>query len=213
KGGGFGAGGGGGLRSGMLGTPIHKEKDLYVTRGDFIVVEYSEERPPLVSLPGMASRFINWYRPPDNGDSGTGTGGGPGGSAGGFGGGINGFGGAGHGGGLRRGGDAALSGMLAGPVLKRQTSSGTVGGGSGAGGSGGDLRRPPERVDGQTWVLDKDQESPFVGDVAPGMLQPSLCNRLFRAPLFEHAARDTDFLLVREARPRGRWNYRGVEGK
>lgn len=52
---------------------------------------------------------------------------------------------------------------------------------------------------GEAVVLDISDESPFMkfGSVEPGRVQPTLYNRLIRAPLFRHKAASTDFLLIR----------------
>lgn len=52
---------------------------------------------------------------------------------------------------------------------------------------------------GEAVVLDVSDESPFLkfGSVEPGRVQPTLYNRMIRAPLFRHKAAHTDFLLVR----------------
>eukprot|EP01039_Chlorochromonas_danica_P011575 gene11575-12965_t len=50
---------------------------------------------------------------------------------------------------------------------------------------------------GQTKVLTAEDESPFLGEIAPGEIQPALSNNLFRAPLFPHSPTMTDFLLIR----------------
>lgn len=52
---------------------------------------------------------------------------------------------------------------------------------------------------GEAVVLDVTDESPFMkfGSVEPGRVQPTLYNRMIRAPLFRHKAAPTDFLLVR----------------
>jgi hypothetical protein len=52
---------------------------------------------------------------------------------------------------------------------------------------------------GEAVVLDVSDESPFMkfGSVEPGRVQPTLYNRMIRAPLFRHKAASTDFLLVR----------------
>ena len=55
----------------------------------------------------------------------------------------------------------------------------------------------PEFPRGQTLVLDPEDSSPFLGQIEDRMLQQALFTNMFKAPLFEHAARPTDFLLIR----------------
>ncbi|KAG5192555.1 hypothetical protein JKP88DRAFT_151889, partial [Tribonema minus] len=143
------------LRGGRTMSTMRRERDLipFEPSARFILVEYVEERPPLLCATGMASRVINWWRS-------TGGGGGAGGGA------------AGAGGGGR---------------IARQASFGAEGD-----------EKPPERPDGQPQRLEPQEESPFMGEIRAGVVQPSICNELYRAPLFEHSARDTDFLLIRE---------------
>lgn len=37
-------------------------RDLSAREGTLVCIEYSEEHPPLLSLPGMASKIRNYYR-------------------------------------------------------------------------------------------------------------------------------------------------------
>lgn len=41
---------------------IRTETDLSPTHGDLVVMEYSEERPPLSMTKGMTCRIVNYYR-------------------------------------------------------------------------------------------------------------------------------------------------------
>lgn len=52
---------------------------------------------------------------------------------------------------------------------------------------------------GETFVLEPQDESPFMGfgQVEPGQMQPTLYNNMIRAPLFPHKPQPTDFLLIR----------------
>ena len=47
-------------------------------------------------------------------------------------------------------------------------------------------------------VLNPEEECPFLGPLEEGELLQSVSNNLFRAPLFPHKPRLTDFLLVRK---------------
>lgn len=52
---------------------------------------------------------------------------------------------------------------------------------------------------GEPFLLEPNDESPFkaFGSVEPGQTVPTLYNNLVRAPLFQHKAADTDFLIIR----------------
>ena len=43
-------------------SKIRNESDLSPTVGDLVVLEYSEERPPLMLTKGMTCRIVNYYR-------------------------------------------------------------------------------------------------------------------------------------------------------
>lgn len=146
------------------------------TPGEIVLIEYAEERPPLLSNPGMAAKLINLWRlskedlkaeqelARDKARE---------------------FGGA----------DAAGAAAVFGgpPRISRET--------LGAPAVVMDLDRAhagvPDFPQGQTVVLDPDEPSPFLGQIEDQMRQIALFSNLFRAPLFEHQARATDFLLVR----------------
>jgi transcription initiation factor TFIID subunit 1 len=53
------------MRGGVTLNPMRNEKDLQPLEPDskFVLIEYVEERPPLLSQRGMASRLINWWKP------------------------------------------------------------------------------------------------------------------------------------------------------
>ena len=54
---------------------------------------------------------------------------------------------------------------------------------------------------GETQVLLPQDKSPFsiFGNIEPGDIQPTLHNSMFRAPVFKHDVRSTDFLIGRSA--------------
>jgi transcription initiation factor TFIID subunit 1 len=169
-----GGGGRGALAGGhpMSTRTIRTTKDLNAYEGELVVVEYPEERPLLLSNPGMASKLLNlWRLSPQNVEA-----------------------------------ERAMA-------LERHA--------AGLGGGGGKSRGPPritrenlgassvamdlDRVhagvpdfkEGQTCVLYPEDPSPFIGQIEDGMRQLALFNNLYKAPLFEHKAKPTDFLLVR----------------
>ncbi|CAI5732267.1 unnamed protein product [Hyaloperonospora brassicae] len=48
-------------------TQIKKSSDLSPTAGGkLILIEYTEQRPPMLSNPGMASRILHYWRPPED---------------------------------------------------------------------------------------------------------------------------------------------------
>eukprot|EP00903_Cladosiphon_okamuranus_P011700 g11004.t2 len=135
---GQGAGGLGARLGETVSMPMHREKDLLPldSRSTFVVVEYVEERPPLLGSTGMASSIITFVRNSS-----------------------------------RRPPMGAAAEAVA---------------NEGAAGFG--LRRE----------LSPQEDSPFLGEIRPGSEQASICNGLFRAPIFKHYAPDSDFLLIRE---------------
>ncbi|GAB9476165.1 Transcription initiation factor [Globisporangium polare] len=51
-------------------TQIKKSSDLNPTAGGkLILVEYTEQNPPMLSNPGMAARILHYWRPPEDDDS------------------------------------------------------------------------------------------------------------------------------------------------
>ncbi|CAG8462424.1 9352_t:CDS:10 [Ambispora gerdemannii] len=95
---------------------------------NFILMEYSEEYPPVMSNIGMGSLLLNYYRKTDPSDT-------------------------------------------------------TV----------------PKLDIGEPVILDVADASPFMnfGNVESGQILPAIFNNLIRAPLFMHAPKDSDFLVVR----------------
>lgn len=150
--------------------------------GEIVLIEYVEERPLLLSNPGMAAKLINLWRlskedlraeqelardkAREFGDGGV-VGGGSG---------------------------EGFNGCP--PRISRETL-----GASAVVLAGLDLDRAhagvPDFPQGQTVVLDPEEPSPFLGQVEDQMRQVALFTNLFKAPLFEHQARTTDLLLVR----------------
>ncbi len=52
------------IRGGVALSQIRREKDLWLSdRGSYVMIEYCEERPPLLGNLGMCSRLITWWRP------------------------------------------------------------------------------------------------------------------------------------------------------
>ncbi|KAL3674492.1 hypothetical protein V7S43_000440 [Phytophthora oleae] len=54
-------------------TQIKKSSDLNPTAGGkLIIIEYTEQHPPMLSNPGMASRILHYWRPPEDTSAGLG---------------------------------------------------------------------------------------------------------------------------------------------
>lgn len=169
------------------GSSVHTEQDknnlsLYNDH-PYMLLEYIEETPPLVLNGGMASVVYNYFRSTtdmkDEEDMGA----------------------------LSskkrervsQDGLVQISKNLARPlprhILPLLSLRNEAGGGGGAGYEG-DIEAPRFSV-GQTKVLTPEEDSPFLGDIEGGEVQPAFSNNLFRAPLFEHTSAPSDFLLVR----------------
>lgn len=146
------------------------KRDLTLIDGDFICVEYIEEIPPILLNYGMASAILNYYRSAD-----------------------------------QRGKEEkrqkkqletvrkiGLENNVNLPrhvklLLEKK-----------------DIKKSYEfdpsipRLDlGETKVLAHDDESPFLGDITCGEIQPTFVNNLYRAPFFQHKTNQSDFLLIR----------------
>ena len=68
-----------------------------------------------------------------------------------------------------------------------------------------DTARPKLEI-GETQVLLPQDKSPFsiFGNVEPGNMMPTIHNGMFRAPVFKHDTKSTDFLLIR--------SHTGIQG-
>ncbi|KAH8427848.1 DUF3591 domain-containing protein [Aspergillus melleus] len=71
-----------------------------------------------------------------------------------------------------------------------------------------DPTRPKAEI-GETVVLLPQDKSPFsiFGHVDSGEITPAVSNSMYRAPLFQHQAKSTDFLVVRSSTTGGGSNY------
>ncbi|KAK0624633.1 hypothetical protein B0T17DRAFT_247672 [Bombardia bombarda] len=65
---------------------------------------------------------------------------------------------------------------------------------------GGEIR-PEKHELGESCILMPEDRSPFAifGHVHPGEVVPALHNQMFRAPIFKHAPRETDFIIGRSS--------------
>lgn len=77
-----------------------------------------------------------------------------------------------------------------------------------------DTSRPKEEL-GETQVLLPQDRSPFAnfGQVDPGDMVPTVHNGLYRAPIFKHEGKNTDFLVItnHSSQTGRRWYMRNIE--
>ncbi|KAK3362619.1 hypothetical protein B0T25DRAFT_512805 [Lasiosphaeria hispida] len=75
--------------------------------------------------------------------------------------------------------------------------------------------RPEKRELGESCILMPEDRSPFAifGHVHPGEVVPTLHNAMFRAPIFKHTPRGTDFLIGRSSTGQGgsTWYIRNID--
>lgn len=75
--------------------------------------------------------------------------------------------------------------------------------------------RPEKRELGEPYILMPEDRSPFamVGQVHPGETVPTLHNQMFRAPIFKHSPRSTDFILGRSSTGKSgsSWYLRNID--
>ncbi|KAL2016370.1 hypothetical protein VTK56DRAFT_3828 [Thermocarpiscus australiensis] len=75
--------------------------------------------------------------------------------------------------------------------------------------------RPEKQELGEPYILLPEDRSPFamVGQVHPGETVPTLHNQMFRAPIFKHTPRSTDFLLGRSSTGKSgsSWYIRNID--
>ncbi|KAL1835028.1 hypothetical protein VTK73DRAFT_6441 [Phialemonium thermophilum] len=81
--------------------------------------------------------------------------------------------------------------------------------------SKGSEGRPEKRDLGEACILQPEDRSPFAlfGQVRPGEVVPTLYNHMYRAPVFKHAPRPTDFLVGRTTTGAGgsAWYLRAID--
>jgi transcription initiation factor TFIID subunit 1 len=81
--------------------------------------------------------------------------------------------------------------------------------------SKGTEARPEKRELGEPYILMSEDRSPFamVGQVHPGETVPTLHNQMFRAPIFKHSPRNTDFILGRSSTGKSgsSWYLRNID--
>ncbi|KAE8147327.1 hypothetical protein BDV25DRAFT_35575 [Aspergillus avenaceus] len=71
-----------------------------------------------------------------------------------------------------------------------------------------DHTRPKPEI-GETAVLLPEDKSPFsiFGHVDPGEITPAISNAMYKAPIFEHRPKSTDFLIIRSSTGSGGSSY------
>ncbi|KAK3945449.1 histone acetyl transferase [Diplogelasinospora grovesii] len=81
--------------------------------------------------------------------------------------------------------------------------------------SKGSDTRPEKRELGEMCILLPEDRSPFAifGQVNPGEIVPTLHNQMFRAPIFKHVPRSTDFIIGRSSTGQGgsSWYIRAID--
>eukprot|EP00934_Nitzschia_sp_Nitz4_P004104 Nitzschia sp. Nitz4//scaffold390_size11914//842//8150//NITZ4_009014-RA/size11914-snap-gene-0.14-mRNA-1//-1//CDS//3329550186//4094//frame0 len=218
KGGGPGAAGGGGDNSSsyqamMMGThagaiskaKLRTESDLSPTEGNLVLLEYSEERPPIPLTKGMASKIVTYYRGdktrcpvsagggdrptrrkrPGDADTKQGNKGGPNGRAG-------------------SGGDPSsnkpeMPPKMVGPNHALTTTI-TDWVGKAPKKTRDDRGNEREKIDilpeGVTEILHPKVHGPFIGEIEDGQAVTGLVSNLFVAPIYRHEPEQTDFLMI-----------------
>ena len=181
-------------------SKIRTENDLSPTIGDLVVLEYCEERPPLMLTKGMTCRIVNYYRG-DRSRCPVSAGGGdrP----------------------LRkRHGDKAAS-SANGPSNRAERPPRLIGPNQYTIKSAVDLigitgsaekkkskeaaaleaKKVKENAidvlpEGVTEIIHQKVHGPFIGEVEEGKTQSGLISNLFAAPIFRHESKPTDFLMI-----------------
>ena len=157
---------------GQVFTDFDKKDISLVNGGDFMLLEYIEERPPVMVNLGMASAMLNYYRAADDQDQDE----------------------------RKRREEqnvsqkrrTGLTSTCRVPrhvrllLQQRNIKQGYE----------HDANSPRLEV-GDTKVLGADDESPFLGDLTEGEIQQAFSNNLFKAPIFRHEPNPCDFLLIR----------------
>jgi hypothetical protein len=153
-----------------------EKQDLSLHYGDFILMEYVEENPPILLNPGMASAMINYCR-------------------------INNQQEAEEDARQQKMRSEALQakGILGGAgnhshripkhlqmLLSQRGAASTE-----------LTTNAPKLPLGETKMLGAEDPSPFLGDVGLNEIVPSFTNNLFRAPIFIHNASQSEFLMIK----------------
>lgn len=191
-------------KSGMPGAhmsqpKIRNEADLSPTEGSLILLEYSEERPPIQLLKGMTCKIVNYYRgdrskcpisfgggdrptrKKKHGDKAQDTG-------------------------VMKGGSGKVEKppRLKGPVAGAQNAIdliGKIGSKNAENESSTNQSKSKESPvtilpEGITEILHSKVHGPFIGSVEEGITQTGLISNVFAAPMFRHEPRSTDFLMI-----------------
>lgn len=179
-------------------TKIKRESDLSPAEGNLVLLEYSEERPPIQLTKGHASKIINYYRGDKSrcpisaggGDRPTRK--------------------------KRREISNTASSTDATQAGKDERSTRLVGPNEASETTVMDwIGKPPKKTrdertekpsidvlpEGVTEMLHKQVHGPFIGDVEDGVTQIGLISNLLVAPMFRHDPESTDFLMILGTKP------------
>jgi transcription initiation factor TFIID subunit 1 len=166
---------------------IRVESDLSPTEGNLILVEYSEERPPIFLSKGMSSKIVNYYRG-DKAHCPVSAGGGDrparrkrdgeGGSK-----------------------DASQNGKERLPRLAGSNRKISITDWVGKLPKRSQKERSEQEAidilpEGVTEILHPKQHGPFLGDIDEGATVTGMVSNLFVAPMFRHESESTDFLMI-----------------
>merc|ERR1740136_89270 len=203
------ASGKGGMPGALLPqAKIRNEADLSPMEGTLVLLEYSEENPPIMMSKGMTCKIVNYYRG-DRSKCPISVGGGDRPTR------------------KKKHGDKAQdAGALKGGSGKVEKPPRLEGPGSentmdligkvrmknktasvaGTGGSNDSTSTNPQKKskespvkflpEGVTEILHSKVHGPFIGGVKEGVTQTGLIANVFAAPIFEQEARPTDFLMI-----------------
>lgn len=154
-----------------------EKQNMSLYTGTFVCVEYIEELPPVHLNRGMASALLNYYRVAETDQE------------------VD------EDGGRDRMAGVDLSAVGAHTRVPRHVALLLNSQDQKLSDNTASTNNLPKLTFGETKSLKKEDERPFVGELAEDQMQMSLVNNLFKAPLFQHKPRSTDFLLIRIPSP------------
>lgn len=170
---------------------IRTEADLNPTEGKLVLLEYCEERPPIQTSKGMASKIVNYYRG-DKARCPVSAGGGDRPTR------------------RKRADNQAGAPKDVAPSGKVEKPPRLVGPNAALKTTLEDwIGKPPKRKaqesdkpaidvlpEGVTEILHPKVHGPFIGEVEDGVTQTGLITNLFTAPMFRHEPESSDFLMI-----------------
>jgi len=155
---------------GKLGSRL---EDVSVLTGDFICIEYSEERPPVMTNMGMGSKVVNYFRPPEDGSTGDTSSES-----------------------LDEANQEQEQEETSTSLKQKQLPKHIRLLEQHRGSQEKEGAAAPLTEVGKLEVLDSTEDFEFLGQLKPGQLQMCIKNQTYRAPLFPHNTPSTDFLMV-----------------